>query len=116
MDTQNGIEMHIPERLRWLEWELPHNYLGLDAEASDFDNASVVILPVPYEATVSYGTGTARGPAAIVQSSRFIELYDQELDAEPADVGIATLPALAMTGAGPESALRELREAYDALL
>jgi agmatinase len=108
--------MHIPERLRGLEWELPHNYLGLDAEGSDFDSASVVILPVPYEATVSYGTGTARGPRAIIEASRFIELYDQELDAEPADVGIATLPSLSLTGAGPESALKELRAAYDALV
>jgi agmatinase len=108
--------MHIPERLRALEWELPHNFLGLDPESSKFEDASVVILPVPYEATVSYGTGTARGPGAIIESSRFIELYDQELDAEPADVGIATLPSLSMTGAGPEQALKELRHAYDALL
>jgi agmatinase len=96
--------MHIPERLSGLEWELPHNFLGLDAEGSDFAKAAVVILPVPYEATVSYGTGTAHGPGAIIESSRFIELYDQELDAEPSEVGIATLPSLALTGAGPESA------------
>lgn len=108
--------MHIPERLSGIEWELPHNYLGLDGELSDFEKASVVILPVPYEATVSYGTGTARGPRAIVEASRFIELYDQELDAEPSDVGIATLPSLSLTGAGPESALKELRHAYEALL
>ncbi len=108
--------MHIPERLRELEWELPHNFLGLDAEGSNFENASVVILPVPYEATVSYGAGTAHGPGAIIESSRFIELYDQELDAEPADVGIATLPSLSLTGSGPESALQELRQAYDAIL
>ncbi len=108
--------MHVPEILRDLEWELPHNFLGLDAEGSDFERAGAVILPVPYEATVSYGAGTAHGPGAIIESSRFIELYDQELDAEPADIGVATLPSLALTGAGPESALQELRHAYDALL
>jgi agmatinase len=72
-----------------------------------------VILPVPYEAT-SYGAGN--GPAAIIEASRYLELYDQELDCEPSAVGIATLPALALSGAGGEHALAELRRAYDALL
>jgi agmatinase len=108
--------MQLPANLRDLEWELPHNFLGLDGEGSKFESAEVVILPVPYEATVSYGAGTAHGPGAIIESSRFIELYDQELDAEPADVGIATLPSLSLTGAGPEHALQELRAAYDAVL
>jgi agmatinase len=108
--------MRVPEPLAKLGWELPHNFLGLDEEASDFETARAVILPVPYESTTSYGGGTSRGPAAILEASRYIELYDQELDAEPYEVGIATLPALSLTGAGAEQAMRELREAYDALL
>jgi agmatinase len=108
--------MQLPERLRDLEWDLPNNFLGLSPEDSDFESAAVVILPVPYEATVSYGAGTAHGPAAIIESSRFIELYDQELDRESSTVGIATLPSLALPGSGPESALQELRHAYDALM
>jgi agmatinase len=108
--------MAVPARLRELGWELPHTFLGLDEAASAFDRARVVILPVPYESTVSYGGGTRGGPRAIVEASRYIELYDQELDAEPWQAGVATLPALSLSGAGPESAVRELREAYDALL
>jgi agmatinase len=108
--------MRIPEGMRDLTWELPHNFLGLDAELSAFDSARAVILPVPYEATTSFGGGTAGGPAAIIEASRYLELYDQELDSEPADAGVATLPALALTGAGPEAGLHELRLAYDALL
>ncbi len=108
--------MTLPERLRGLGWELPRNFLGLDEAASEFETARAVILPVPYEATTSYGGGTANGPAAILEASRFIELYDQELDSEPSAVGIATLPELHLTGAGPEAAVRELRDAYDALL
>jgi agmatinase len=111
-----GDVMRVPERLRQLGWELPHNFLGLDEDASDFERARVVILPVPYEATTSFGAGTGAGPAAILEASRYIELYDQELDAEPYQVGIATLPALSLTGAGPADAVRELRAAYDALL
>jgi agmatinase len=71
---------------------------------------------VPYESTTSYGGGTGAGPAAILEASRYIELYDQELDAEPYEVGIATLPALSLSGAGPAAAVAELRAAYDALL
>ena len=108
--------MRVPERLRELEWELPHTFLGLDEAASDFERAAVVILPVPYESTVSYGGGTGNGPAAIVEASRYLELYDQELDCEPSEVGVATLPALPLSGAGGEQALGDLRRAYDGLL
>ncbi|HKJ92392.1 MAG TPA: agmatinase [Longimicrobiales bacterium] len=108
--------MDVPARLRGLGWELPHNFLGLDERASAFADAGAVILPVPYEATTSYGGGTAGGPRAILEASRYIELYDQELDREPYEVGIATLPALDLGGGGGESAMRVLRAAYEALL
>lgn len=108
--------MRVPEGMRELGWELPHSFMGLDEAGSDFERAGAVILPVPYEATTSFGGGTGGGPGAIVEASRYIELYDQELDSEPADIGIATLPSLMLTGAGPEQALGELRQAYDALL
>lgn len=108
--------MRVPEALRELGWELPHNFLGLDEEASAFERAKAVILPVPYEATTSYGAGTGSGPSAILEASRYIELYDQELDAEPYEVGVATLPALELTGAGPAEAVAELRAAYDRIL
>ncbi|HEY0303737.1 MAG TPA: agmatinase [Longimicrobiales bacterium] len=108
--------MKLPNALNDLSWELPHNFLGLDEDASNFDKARVVILPVPYEATTSYGAGTGAGPSAIIEASRYIELYDQELDQEPYEVGIATLPSLELTGAGPEAAVWELRQAYDAIV
>ena len=102
-------------RLKSLHWELPHNFLGLEGDLSRLERANVVILPVPYESTTSYGGGTQGGPGAIIEASRYIELYDQELDWEPSEVGICTLPALALTGAGAEAAIRQLRESYDAV-
>ena len=108
--------MSLPESLRDLGWELPHTFLGLDEEGASFDTAGAVILPVPYESTTSYGGGTGGGPTAILEASRYIELYDQELDSEPWEPGVATLPQLHLTGAGPEAAIRELRQAYDRLL
>jgi len=107
----------IPDALQDLSWELPRNFLGLEGDAATWDRAGVVILPIPYESTVSYQGGTKLGPAAIIEASRYIELYDQELDTEPApEVGVFTLPALHLSAAGPETAVRELREAYDAIL
>jgi len=50
-------------------------------------------LPLPFEATVSYGHGTAGGPEAILTASQQVELYDREYDDEPAlRYGIHTLP------------------------
>lgn len=90
----------------------PDNFLGLESEFSDPRRAAVLILPVPYEATTSYGGGTRNGPAAIIEASRTVELYDHVGDDEPYRIGVATLPPLALTGAGPEAAMRELRRAY----
>ena len=73
------------------------SFLGLDPPETAFDRAGVLVLPLPLEATVSWGGGTARGPAAIIEASCQVELYDREHDREPAlDYGVHTLPALAL--------------------
>ncbi len=102
----------IPPALRDLAWELPHVFLGLDERQSAFETAAAVIFPVPYESTTSWGGGTRHGPRAILEASRYVELYDQELDAEAATVGIHTLPSLELTRAGAAPAMVELEEAY----
>ncbi|WP_420438020.1 agmatinase [Candidatus Palauibacter sp.] len=83
---------------------------------SRWEAAGVVILPVPYEATTSWGTGTREGPAAIIEASRYIEWYDEELDREPYEVGVCTLPSIDLGTAGPEPAIARLRALYDDLL
>ena len=90
----------------------PRNFLGLPPEDSDPRTAGVIVLPVPYEATVSYLGGARNGPQAILDASRAVELYDHVEDDEPFDVGVATHPALALTNAGPEAAMAQLRELY----
>lgn len=105
-----------PGRRSDLPWELPHTFLGLDESASAFATARAVILPVPYETTTSYGGGTRSGPGAILSASRYIELYDQELDTDPSTVGIHTLPAFELSREGPEAAARELETAFGRLL
>jgi len=70
------------------------NFLGLEPPLSDFANARVLVWPVPFEKTVSYGSGTSEGPAAIIEASRYIELYDEDFGGETAQIGIHTLPAI----------------------
>ena len=71
----------------------PDNFLGLPDEYSSFDAARVLVLPIPFEATVSYAGGTAAGPAGIITASQQVELYDREFDNEPAlTYGVHTLP------------------------
>jgi agmatinase len=54
-------------------------------------DARVVLVPVPFEATTSYGGGTGRGPEAILSASRQIDLYDGETG-RPYEAGIHMLP------------------------
>ena len=73
---------------------LPFVFGGLEPHQSSFENSRVLIWPVPYEKTVSYGRGTGEGPAAIVDASRNMELYDEEIGGETSAIGIHTLPAV----------------------
>lgn len=99
-----------------LPWELPHTFLGLDEEASDFSASKALIIPVPYESTTSWGGGTAAGPGAMISASRYIELWDQELGTDTSTVGIHTLLALELTRGGAEAAMEELEVAYGRIL
>lgn len=77
------------------------HFLGISDAVASYRMARVAVQPVPYEATVSYGGGTARGPAAIIEASAQVELYDEELGCEPFAVGVSTLNPLAVEGLAP---------------
>ncbi len=71
---------------------LPMNFGGIEEdEYSSFDSARIVVWPVAYEGTVSYGTGTGAGAMAIVDASRNMELYEEETGSELYKLGIHTL-------------------------
>jgi len=82
----------------------PLNFLGLPPEESGFEQSAALVLPIPYEATTSYGAGTRNGPDALLKASTQVERYDAEFDMEPARRwGIHTLPAVAPHCRGPEA-------------
>lgn len=71
---------------------LPMNFGGIaEDEFSSFESARVLVWPISYEGTVSYGTGTGQGAEAIIDASRNMELYDEETDAEVYKLGIHTV-------------------------
>src|SRR5579883_1799875 len=43
------------------------------------EEAKLVLLPVPWEATTSYGGGTSKGPEAILQASKQVDLFDIDM-------------------------------------
>jgi agmatinase len=89
---------------------------GGDEAASPFETARVAVLPVPYEATVSYGGGTAGGPAAILRASTQVELYDEQTAGQPYRAGIWTDVMLPVRGDTPEQAVRGIEGRFGELL
>jgi agmatinase len=69
----------------------PARHDGIFGLPATPEQARVVLVPVPWEATVSYGSGTADGPAAILKASRQVDLLDRETG-RPYRDGIAMLP------------------------
>lgn len=84
-------------------------FLGLEPEqAVAPENAAAVVIPFGLEASVSYGGGTAGGPAAMLAASHQVELFDEELWCEAfAKYGVATL-AEPVVAAGHAAALAQL--------
>lgn len=70
------------------------NFCGLPTEYADYEKAAVVILPVPFDKTSTWLKGADKGPAAIIDASRYLELYDIETGSEVFRKGIFTAPAV----------------------
>ncbi|MFG0328356.1 MAG: agmatinase [Phycisphaerales bacterium] len=77
-------------------------FADLPAEFRDATRAAASILPVPYDATSTWKKGADRGPAALLQASVELELYDLPTRSEPYRRGIATRPPVRHDG-DPES-------------
>ena len=92
------------------------NFGGIEeSEFSSFEDSQVLILPVSYEGTVSFGAGTGAGAMAIVDASRNMELYEEETDAEVYKIGIHTLEEFAPLES-PEAMMNGLYERAKELL
>jgi agmatinase len=112
--TYSG-EQSMPQTL-----DTSSNFLALPSESSAYNSSGIVVIPVPYEHTVSYGVGAKDGPRAILSASRYIEFYDEELDRELCfDTGIATVRPLSFGGKQKkvdESAVSYIEQKVSAVL
>jgi agmatinase len=73
---------------------IENRYGGLPDEYSIQEKSAIVILPVPFEMTTTYQKGTQNGPAALIEASRNMELYDIETNSSVYKKGIYTAPPL----------------------
>lgn len=89
----------------------PYSFLGLEKTVEAFNRSRVVILPVPYDGTTTYQSGTREGPRAVIMASRELEPFDEEICIEPYSGGIFTLNELDVTVSSPEEMISRVAEA-----
>src|SRR6266850_7400882 len=81
-----------------------------------FDEARVVILPIPLDRTTSYVPGTRTGPHEILVASSRLELWDEETGTDVHNIGICTLPEMELPFASMEEVVREIRRVASELV
>ncbi len=99
-----------------IHFKASYNFLGMSEEDSCYEDAYAVIIPVPYDSTTSYRAGTREGPFAILTASRQVELYDLDLQCEPLNSGVHTLPELEPDMQGPAETLANIEKAVKAVV
>lgn len=94
----------------------PRNFGAVDAEMASFQGARFVVLPAPYDATTTWRGGTREGPAAIIDASMNMELFDRELQREIAQCGIFTSDEIEPDARGPEQMSQRIRAVVSQVL
>src|SRR5581483_4022189 len=92
------------------------NFGWLDAEHSGYADARVAVLSVPYDSTTTARAGAREGPAAIIDASADMELFDLAIEREPYLHGIHTLPELAVHAGSPEAMVARVKEVAGELI
>ena len=92
------------------------NFGGVDPAYPTFEEASFVVVPIPYDLTSTYQSGSRRGPHAILDASGNMELYDEELCKETYLAGIYTLPPIESDARGPTEMVNIIQHAISDIL
>jgi agmatinase len=87
------------------------NFCGLPPDLSAWKGSRAVIIPVPYDLTSTYVSGSRRGPDAIIDASMNMEQFDEELRCETFRIGIHTQDALEPTAASPDGMIAAVEHA-----
>lgn len=84
------------------------NFIALEEEYSNFKKSKVVIIQAPYDKTATYIKGTKNAPEAIIDASRYMERFDDELNQETFKIGIHTMDALPIEELSPEEMVEKV--------
>ncbi|WP_282081499.1 agmatinase [Aquimarina algiphila] len=68
--------------------ETQKTYAGIPEQYAGYDKSKVVLIPVPYDGTSTWGKGADKGPEAFLHASENMELYDIETNSEVYKQGI----------------------------
>ena len=70
------------------------NFAGIDNKHVEYNNASVLLQPISYDGTSTWGKGADKSLHAFLEASKNLELYDIETDSEVYKRGIHILPEI----------------------
>src|SRR5690554_1452186 len=68
--------------------EYPNNFAGIPTEYAGLEKAKIVLIPVPYDGTSTWQKGADKGPEALLDAARNMELYDIETDTQVYEEGV----------------------------
>ncbi len=90
-------------------------FAGIEEEYADPERSAVLLQPIPYDGTSTWGKGADRGFEAFIAASENMELYDIETDSEVYRRGVHILPAITES-ASPEAMCESARAAACAMI
>lgn len=91
-------------------------FLGLSKPVTYNQPLDCVLVPVPYESTMSFQTGSKESPGSIIMSSYQLEDYDWELDIDLSSYSIATTNPVEITIDGPQAMINQIELSIHSLL
>jgi agmatinase len=85
------------------------NYAGIPDQFAQLETAKIILIPVPYDGTSTWGKGADKGPKAFLDASENMELYDIETDSEVYEQGIYLADAITEDGS-PEAMVKSVHK------
>lgn len=92
----------------------PYTLFGI--EDMDYNSSKIIVLPIPYDNTTSYKTGAREGPRAIIDASRYLESYNEELDTDISKIGIFTMEEMMPNVSSPKAMAEEIQKEVSIIL
>ncbi|SNR26520.1 agmatinase [Maribacter sedimenticola] len=83
------------------------NYAGISDEFAQLEKSKIILIPVPYDGTSTWGKGADKGPEAFLEASENMELYDIETDSEVYKQGIHLTSPITVNSS-PEAVVKEV--------